>query len=134
MTDTELFHRSRIPFAIINNKLVFTMYDKRGHKEWLSETYKISNEDYEDTIRGYMKDGQVFFYKTSKFIPVDLKEIGIDTLKHIQILSMVYMNVYNPECFNGMHVGEPGAKWEPLKNLGNIQDILSQRFRSYGVA
>lgn len=134
MSGTELFHISRIPFAVINNKLVFTMYEKRGHREWLKETYNIDNDDYEESIRGYMKDGQVFFYRTSKFDKVDLREVGMDVLKHIQILSMIYMNVYNPECFNGMHIGEPGTKWQPLEKLGNIQDIISQRFRSYGIA
>lgn len=133
MSKTELFHRSRILFAIINDKLVFTMFESRSHKDWLKETYNIDAKEFEGLVRGYMKDGEVFFYTTSEFKKIDLKHLGIDSLNHLLILSTVYMNARNPECFNGLYIGEQGTKWKPIDRLGTIQDIVSQRFRSYGI-
>lgn len=133
MNNADTFHQTRIPFAIINHKLVYTMFDKRSHKEWLKQVYGVSEEEYENIIRGYMKDGQVFFYKTSNFEPVDMQQLGIDSLKHIQIISMVYMNKYNPKCFNGMHIGESGTQWEPIDLIGSIQEIIDQKVRCLSV-
>lgn len=132
-TEIEKFHLSRIPFAIVKGKLVHTIFDKRSHKEWLSQVYGVSDSEYEDTIRGYMKDDCVYFYKSSNFEAINMKDIGIDSLNHIQILGMVYMNSFCMKCYNGLIPEGNETIYKPIKYIGTVDELLKQRYSSYGV-
>lgn len=129
MNQLDNFHFSRIAFAVINGKFKFTMFDKRSHKEWLKETEGLTDAEYEKVIRGYMRDNQLVAYRSSRFETVDFSEIPVDSLKHLSILAMVYLNTGKIECYTGARPGKDGEVWEPIKYVGDLNTMLDYRTR-----
>ena len=39
----------------------------RGHKQWLQEDYGISDEKFEQIVRGYIRNGKIALYKGKSF-------------------------------------------------------------------
>lgn len=127
----EKFHQSRIAFAVINGKLEFTIFDKRDHKQWLSDVFNITDDEFENIIRGYIKESGIYIYRSSKFCPVNMGELSTSVLKHIKMLCSVYVHTYDIPCYSGMKIGNAGEEWEPKMKLGKLDSIIKQRTNSF---
>lgn len=121
----EKFHRSRVPFAWIDKKLVFNdnAGDDRDHQHWLLEDFGISVEEFETMNRGYMIESRIQLFKGSKFEPINMDDVSVTdfsslTHKHREIFNSTEVTI----C-NGVHVGKVGEIWEPIFTLGNFATI-----------
>lgn len=113
------FHKKRIAFGEVGGVLRFNLdkSDDRDHQHWLCEDYGLTIEDFEGIIRGYMVDGEVYFYKGSDFRCVGEHNIGLDMLN--MILNLYKENLTKKEVviYNGVHIGKVGERWLPKKRL-----------------
>lgn len=108
------FHTSRVMFAILNGRIEHTTDDARGHKEWLTEDYNLTDAEFESTTRGYMKDGNIVFYKGSNFTYDSCVEVDANIYSH-KIAKMYKIEEIN--VYVGVEVGEIGEIWTPDKYL-----------------
>ena len=116
----EKFHRSRVMFALVNGKLEVATHDARGHHEWLTEDYGISDKEFGRIPRGYIKDNKVQLYKGLAFAKIEEKDelnLIIDEIARY-ISNEAYSGVYT--IYNGVEVGKPGEEWKPQEICGKI--------------
>ena len=76
------YHESRIMFAILNNNLHYLDGDKRGHLEWLRNDFNITDGEFNEITRGYIRNGTIAVYKGFKFSAVSKKSL-INTINLI---------------------------------------------------
>lgn len=108
------FHKSRVMFAILEGELKHTVNDNRGHKEWLKEDYNLTDDEFEIVTRGYMKDGNIIFYKGSNFTYDSCVELDANIYSH-KIAEMY--KIGEVDVYVGVKVGEIGEIWKPNKYL-----------------
>ena len=58
-------------FALVDGKLVYTLGGKRTNYQWLHEDYGVSKQDYNFTVRGYIKDTRINVYRGNCLQPVN---------------------------------------------------------------
>jgi len=118
------FHRSRLAFAVIFNDendytLAINKNDPREHRVYLKEDFNITDEKFENLIRGYIKPGKINFYISSYFKSIDKHILTEELLKEILNIAL---NTYGPGEYvigNGLIVGTPGKEeWPPLEIIG----------------
>mgnify|MGYP006348243987 CR=1 FL=1 len=105
------YHESRIMFAILNNNLHYLDGDKRGHLEWLRNDFNITDGEFNEITRGYIRNGTIAVYKGFKFSAVSKKSL-INTINLIIREFNLDLNEYI--IFNGVLVGNIGEIWKPL--------------------
>lgn len=115
----EKFHANRIPFFWYNNQFTYNKKagDVRDHQHWLLEDFGISQVEFENIPRGYIKDGRIQLFIGSRFDPVDLSSL-VSNWKE-QVIRL-YQAVYNnevTEIYNGVHIGKIGDVWEPVQKI-----------------
>lgn len=116
--NVEKFHKERFMFAILKDgKLVYSINDKRGHKEWLNEEHNIASNDFETLTRGYAKDGDIVFYKGSDFT-YDTNVINEAYRYGATIAKMRSCETVN--VYVGVLIGEVGEIWKTDKLLYSI--------------
>lgn len=102
------FHKSRIAFMLIENKIIYLENSSMSHFEWyISLGYK--KEQFKNIIRGYYKDGKIVFYKDDFTYDNDVIEIA----KKINEEIKKYVNDRNAEVYVGVKKGKIGEIWEP---------------------
>ena len=105
------YHESRIMFAILNNNIHYLDGDKRGHLEWLRNDFNITDSEFNEITRGYIRDGTIAVYKGFEFSAVSKKSL-INTVNLIIREFNLDLNEYI--IFNGVLVGNIGEIWKPL--------------------
>lgn len=111
----ELYHKSRIAFAELSQtKLVITEGDTRGHKQWLQEDYGVTDDKFEELVRGYIKDNRIVVYKGSDFRTANDEEV-FDVLHKLRLVEPKMVDTY--EIYSGVLVGEVGREWEPALKI-----------------
>lgn len=105
------YHESRIMFAILNNNIHYLDGDKRGHLEWLRNDFNITDGEFNEITRGYIRDGTIAVYKGFEFSAVSKKSL-INTVNLIIREFNLDLNEYI--IFNGVLVGNIGEIWKPL--------------------
>lgn len=108
MTEKE-FHSQRKAFAIVDMKLQWCE-EALSHHEWLVKGGIISEEEFNDTIRGYVDKTGIYFY------------IGdFETSTMVEIIARAWMNHIdvNPSkpVYCGLIKGEVGERWKPIKRI-----------------
>ena len=105
------YHESRIMFAVLNNNIHYLNGDKRGHLEWLRNDFNITDSEFNEITRGYIRDGTIAVYKGFEFSAVSKKSL-INTVNLIIREFNLDLNEYI--IFNGVLVGNIGEIWKPL--------------------
>ena len=105
------YHESRIMFAILNNNIHYLDGDKRGHLEWLRNDFNITDSEFNEITRGYIRNGTIAVYKGFEFSAVSKKSL-INTVNLIIREFNLDLNEYT--IFNGVLVGNIGEIWKPL--------------------
>lgn len=110
-----LLHKSRIAFALVNDQMRYLTNSEMSHKEWLQLEFNISDEDFENIIRGTIKDNKIYFYIGSDFKTIEELESKAATLtkticeeQNLQLPTEVY-------C--GMIIGEIGQVWSTIHTI-----------------
>lgn len=111
------YHKSRIMFAFVNNKLEFAIDDERDHQHWLSDVFSIDPTEFETLIRGYIKDFTILLYKSSSFLPLNDEEITVKLKNSLFNLASINSveGVYT--VYTGVKIGKIGEVWPPIKEL-----------------
>lgn len=95
------------------------------HEQWwndfISAAERAGNEfpDFGDVPRGFIFDYFVYWYQGHTFHAVDGEVACLGTLRMARSLKW-------PDqvpVFNGMHIGEPGSPWRPVKQLGVVRKL-----------
>ena len=105
------YHESRIMFAVLNNNIHYLDGDKRGHLEWLRNDFNITDSEFNEITRGYIRNGTIAVYKGFEFSAVSKKSL-INTVNLIIREFSLDLNKYT--IFNGVLVGNIGEIWKPL--------------------
>lgn len=117
------FHKNRIAFGDVLGEYRFNTnkLDDRDHQHWICEDYGLSVDEFESIIRGYMVDGEVYFYRGSDFRCVNEYEINLDNL--YKVLEVYKENFASNEVniYNGVHIGKVGERWLPKKKLITVK-------------
>lgn len=102
------FHKSRVAFMIVENKIIYLENSTMSHIEWyLSLGYK--KEEFDNVVRGYYRNGEIVFYKAD-FIYDD--EV-IEKAKKVNNDIKKYVNDKNANVYVGVKKGKVGELWEP---------------------
>lgn len=113
------FHKNRIAFGDVLGEYRFNTdeSDDRDHQHWICEDYGLSIDEFEGIIRGYMVDGEIYFYRSSDFRCVNEHEINLETLH--KVLEIYQENFVSKEVniYNGVNIGKVGERWIPKKKL-----------------
>lgn len=108
------FHKERIAFAIINKELLFLENSTMSHEQWLVETGIITNLEFDEITRGFVKDNEVYFYKGD-----------FETSEKVEKDSLIYLNSVCVYCkipipnvvYCGMNKGAVGTLWTPIVEI-----------------
>lgn len=119
----EKFHRERIAFAIVGDKLLINSdeSDDRDHQHWLSEDFGVTVEEFEELTRGYIKTGRLQLFKGSGFECIDTSNIRLDHILELVKQHNKKFGKLDIEVFSGVSIGKVGEIWEPIKNIMNIR-------------
>ncbi|HFL3696523.1 TPA: hypothetical protein ACG3QY_001633 [Clostridioides difficile] len=113
-TSEKEFHKSRIAFAILQNKIIYLVNSEMSHKEWLITSKFIEEKEFNEIIRGYIKHNNIYFYKgdflTDKSVESSASEycFKIHKENNLKLPSKIYI---------GMQKGKIGDEWKPKKLL-----------------
>ena len=102
------FHKSRIAFMIINEKIEYLANSTFSHEQWY-KNLGLPIEQFETIVRGYIRDQKAIFYR-GDFICDD---IVIETAKKYGKQIQKDMDNYNIEIYAGVEKGEIGTPWKP---------------------
>ena len=106
------FHKERIAFLIINDSVLFLENSGMSHKEWF-ESLKIDTVDFEQVVRGYVKDNNIVFYKGDFIYDDEVIKKAYEFYKHI----MEKTHLHNADVYCGVQKGKVGEVWKFIKKL-----------------
>lgn len=116
------FHRNRFAFAWIDGKLTFNkLGDSRDHQHWLTEDFGLTLQEFEETPRGYIKEGRIQLFKGSDFRKIDIDKDLTDFKSDKESLVKAHNKLFEgvtPEIFNGVKIGKVGEIWPPIEKIG----------------
>lgn len=110
------FHKSRIAFAIINDKLIYLKNSELSHIDWLVPTI-VKPEEFKYIIRGYVKDNNIIFY-IGDFCTN--KEVELKSLQYAPLIKEDLSINNSIELYCGVVKGKIGEVWRPYKLVGKI--------------
>ena len=106
------FHNNREAFAYIcnNDKHMITFCSTPGlsHKEWLIDMLGYSEEEFNNTVRGFKDKSGIYFY-IGKF----------ETNDDVERIAKHYKEFYSggQKVYCGMIPGKIGERWKPMKEI-----------------
>ena len=110
------FHNSRIMWAEVDGELYWTK-SELGHKEWLKEKFCLTEKEFEEIKRGYIRKSEdtvnVVIYKGNNFEPTRLSDKVEEKLNWLVQLMFTDSNL-KINWYNGVEVGKTGEVWKPL--------------------
>lgn len=117
------FHKARIAFGDAYGQLRFNKdpLDDRDHQHWICEDYKMSIDEFETIIRGYMVEGEIYIYIGSQFRSVAKHKINMSMLLKILEVYKENFNKNEVDIYNGVVVGKVGERWLPKEKLLTVK-------------
>jgi hypothetical protein len=109
------FHKERVAFIIINDKIHFIKEIDKSHFELATEL-GISKEKFDTLCRGFYRNGQIVFYKGHFIYDKDM----IETAKKFIGKIKKFCNVEKVKVYCGQKVGDPNTIWPPDYFLGEF--------------
>lgn len=104
------FHRERIAFAIINDKIYFLKNSEMSHKEWLVDSGILSEVFFRKIIRGYVLNNEIYFYKNDFDFNLEDKN---ESLKYLSEICRYCFLVGEIKLNFGVQKGKIGEQWKP---------------------
>lgn len=110
------FNKSRIIWAVVHGEL-YWIYTSLNIQEWLENEFNISSEDFELTLRGYIRKYDndtvdIVSYQGKEFRASKPNESIMRKLEWITSLEFK-CNTINWYC--GVEKGKPGEIWKPCE-------------------
>lgn len=105
---------NRIIFIVFNNQILFSNDQNMDHHEWYQKLGG-NMDNYENTIRGFITNSQIIFYKAN--LSYDQEVIDI-ARRYSPMIREQMKNPYLKVCC-GINPGSNGASWEPILVLND---------------
>ena len=126
--DAEEFHRNRLAFCWIKDKLVFNIdkSDDRDHMHWIMEDFNVSREEFETYIRGYASIDEMILYVGSDFRCLTKNELDLirpDFILLVKHYKEFFGIIDELDCiplYHGVNIGRVGDIWEPIEKLCDL--------------
>lgn len=104
------FHLKRRAFAIINNTLEYIPdeFKELSHYDWLVKHADLTEEQFNNTVRGYIDTTGMYFY------------IGdFETNEKVEEEAHKWKDIIDEEksVYCGVHKGKIGEQWKPIKKI-----------------
>lgn len=118
------YYMSRYNYAIVDGVIIWAHdvnCNLMSSREWLIGQHGMTNEQYEETIRGSVYADHVVICKGSNYESVDINTLPSGALCSIVNEAATLFGSSDVEIHNGCFIGEPGTIWEPRSNLGAFQ-------------
>ena len=113
--NVENFHKERIAFIILNNKILYLRHSKLSHLQW-ANSIGISETDFNSLTRGYILNNNVVFYKGN--FDFD-KQVLDDAMKFAKTIKLD-CNLNNVKVYAGLIAGKPGTIYPPKQYLFDL--------------
>lgn len=109
------FHKSRVAFLIVKNKIMFLENSTMSHYDWAKSLgqKKFDMKNFDKTTRGYFFANNIYFYSGNFDVT---EQVIADAKKFTHEICEKY-NISNPKVFGGMNVGEVGTVWQPKMQI-----------------
>jgi len=116
------FHKSRRMFCIHEGKiLVSPPKSPLSHREWFTNLGLDAQKTIDESVRGFIDDRGLFFYKGDDFIVDDTVEKTF--LRHLIGLQKTLNLPDETQVYGGVKKIKE-TKYPPAKEYGKIRDIL----------
>ena len=104
--------QEKILFMIFNNEIKFLNNSDMDHREWFL-SLGGNMEDYEQTIRGFIMEGKLIYFKADLKYDNEVIDIAIKTANLIR----KQVKNENLKVCCGINPGHDGEKWEAILTL-----------------
>ena len=111
---TNVFHKQRTAFMIINNEIKFLQNSTKSHYNWAKE-FNLTNDEFNKITRGYCLLNDIIFYKGN----FEFDEQVIINANKFYNQIMTFCNLKTAKIYAGLDVGN-GEIWPPKKFLFEI--------------
>ncbi|MGD9901214.1 MAG: hypothetical protein AB7S44_01610 [Spirochaetales bacterium] len=109
------FHKERIAFLIVKDKIHFIKGVDKSHFELASEL-GISKEEFDNLCRGFYLNGKIVFYKGHFTYDNEMISIAKKFIPEIK----KFCGAKEVEVYCGQIVGSPNEIWPPDFYLGKF--------------
>ena len=107
MNKEQLYHNNRTTFVILHGHV---HYGPKGlsHKDWLVGQNVMTEETYNQVVRGYFDETGIYFYQGD-----------FETNDVVETTAVKYADFISKELpvYCGCIKGEVGEKWKPIKQI-----------------
>lgn len=117
------YYDTRKVYALIDGKIVWADEEGCGGistRDWLVGKRGMTEEQFEQTVRGAVYADHVVICRGSEYASVNLDELPGGTLRTVVGHAYTFYGSKYVEVHNGCIVGEPGIDWTPRINLGSF--------------
>lgn len=115
LTDVEKnFHKQRIAFVILDGKVYYLPNNEKSHEEWLVESQIVSRDKFNQVTRGFVKDGNIYFYKGDFETSLEVED---DAIAYTPTISDVLGILVPSVVYCGMNKGKIGEVWKPINEI-----------------
>lgn len=109
------FHKQRIAFMIIDDKVMYLANSKLSHIQW-AEKLGISNKQFNNITRGYYLGENIVFYKGN----FDFDKKVIEDAKKFAYIIKKDFNIKYAKVYVGLEPGPIGSVFPPKKYLFDL--------------
>lgn len=102
------FHKNRVAFMIVENKLLFLENSEMSHFTW-AKTLGIDEKHFEKLVRGFYKNNIATFYKGNFVYDAECIEVAKKFAKDVKS----FVNASKLEVWCGHKIGKIGELWPP---------------------
>ena len=120
------FHTSRIMFAFPNGEPDYRKNDPRDHATWLYEEYGVSEEEFDQTDRGYLKvltDSGKPYVQCIVYRGLDFQETHITekVTAWLKDLASEHFPGMTLRIYTGCVIGKVGDVWPPKRYIAEYK-------------
>ncbi len=108
----EELHKKRIAFMIVDGNILYLKYSKMSHREW-AEQLGISKSKFDSLVRGFIRDGGIYYYQGDFETNDKVIEVALDTCDIIAKEN----GLVDYEVYCGFVIGKIGEEWKPILKI-----------------
>lgn len=115
------FHKQRTMFAVIDGAMIFCRpNDVRDHKTWFD--HAGWSKHFDSATRGFVDSSGIYAYVGENYL--DHWWIEGDLVANADLLAAHAAS--ESVAWAGMKPGDPGTRWEPVRRVGTLAELLER--------